>query len=175
MRPPSRRGADGLGIGGVAPLARAIDFLSERALVALHHVPPPAAGDDRGRERQRQPTRRRGQRRERQRMLGHTDLRRLAAGTGAMHVVAVRDERAHQPGRRTLHAPMKRIRASDDENSHDTVAAPSVWVAAAGPPGGPPPAAPGFSVIAAIPPRTPGPRPAPRRVPVAWPKRAGPP
>src|SRR5207248_1676131 len=54
----------------------------------------------------------------RQRMLGDAGLRRLPPRARTVHVVAVRDEGAEQPGRRALHATVKRVRPGDDENSH---------------------------------------------------------
>src|SRR2546425_11261829 len=120
MQPPSRRGADRLEIRVMAPLARAIDVLNERALVALHHVPPPAAGDDRGRERQRQPARRRGQRRGGQRVLGGTGLRRPGPRAGALPVLAATRGRPPPPPRRALPPPPENTLARQDEESPGT-------------------------------------------------------
>src|SRR5262249_61763057 len=54
-------------------------------------------------------------------MLGHAGAGRLPSRSGAVNVMAVRHERAHEPGRRALDAAVKRVRTGDDENPHDTV------------------------------------------------------
>ena len=120
-----------LEVGAVRALARAIDVLHERALVALHDVPAAPSRNRRGEQRQRDGARRRRQRRHRQRMLGHAGLRLLAARARAMHVVAVGHERAHQPCRRALDPAVKRVRAGDDQDLHRGATAQGT--AAAGP------------------------------------------
>src|SRR5262249_7309168 len=102
----------------VAALARAIDVLAERSLVALDHIPASACDGPPRARGERQYARRRRQRRERESVEGYAPHRRLAARAQQVHVVPVLDECLDQTGRRALDAPVEDEGPRNDEKLH---------------------------------------------------------
>jgi len=105
-------------VRAVAAFPRPVDVLRQRALVALHDVVVGRA--DRPCHRERQPERPRhgGRAHDREAVAHDPRQRQLPRRAVEVHVVAVRDEGADEPGRGRLHAAVVDERARDERELH---------------------------------------------------------